>query len=140
MIQNLTFGILFLKRLFRASKFFVFVLTFQWTLSELFLISDFLKKVSKPTKTSEKDDSFYNTVSLKKPHSFCQSQLTWHWQQIAPATQPKPFLILQIFQQTCFCLAQQITFALRLNSFLNVARCLDLVKCFTIFHFNWKSL
>ena len=85
MIQNLTFGILFLKTLFRAYRFFIFVHTVQWTLSKLFLISDFLT-VSKPTKTSEKDNSFYNTVSLKKPHSFYWSQLTWHWQQIAPAT------------------------------------------------------
>ena len=26
----------------------------------------------------------------------------------------------------------------RLNNFLKVSRCLDLVKCFTIFHFNWN--
>ena len=39
MIQNLIFGILFLKILFRlrAYNFFIFVYTFQWTLSEFFL-------------------------------------------------------------------------------------------------------
>ena len=47
MIQNLLFLILFLKIFFRA----------------------------RPIKTSQKDHSFYNTVSLKKPHSFYESQL-----------------------------------------------------------------
>ena len=42
MIQNLTFGVLFWKKLFRSYNFFVFVHTFQWTSSEFFLISDFL--------------------------------------------------------------------------------------------------
>ena len=28
----------------------------------------------------------------------------------------------------------------RLNNFLIAVRCLSLVKCFTIFHFNWNSL
>ena len=32
--------------------------------------------VSKPTKTSEKDHLFHNTISLKKPHSFYEPQLT----------------------------------------------------------------
>ena len=39
----------------------------------------FKQKVSKPRKTSEKDHSFYNTVSLNKPHTFYEPQLTWHW-------------------------------------------------------------
>ena len=50
MIQNLTFGILFLKTLFQAYKFFIFALTFQWTLSELFLMSDFLAESLKANK------------------------------------------------------------------------------------------
>ena len=36
-------------------------------------------KVSKTTKASEKVHSFYNTVLLKKPHSFFKPQLTWNW-------------------------------------------------------------
>ena len=34
--------------------------------------------VTKPAKRSEKDHSFYNTVSLKKPNSSDKPQLTWH--------------------------------------------------------------
>ena len=49
MIQNLTFRILFLKT-FRAYNFFIFVHLFQWTLSELFLISDFLTENLKANK------------------------------------------------------------------------------------------
>ena len=41
---NLIFEILFLKILFRAYNVFTFVQTFQWTSSELFLISDFLEE------------------------------------------------------------------------------------------------
>ena len=42
-MQNLTFGIHFLKIVFRAYKAFIFAQTFQWTLSEVFfLISAFL--------------------------------------------------------------------------------------------------
>ena len=50
MIQYLIFGILFLKMLFRASNFFTFVHTFQWTSSEFSLISDFLAESLKPNK------------------------------------------------------------------------------------------
>ena len=40
-IQNLIFGIRFLKILFPLYNFIIFVHTFQWTTSEFFLISDF---------------------------------------------------------------------------------------------------
>ena len=75
MIQNLTLGIIFLKTLFWPYKFFIFLHTFQWTLSELFSISDFLTESLKANKTSEKDHSFYNTVSLKKTSLLSESQL-----------------------------------------------------------------
>ena len=51
-------------------------------------------------KISEKDNLTYNTVSLKKPHSFYKPQLTRHWKMHAHKTQPKTFLTLQILQQT----------------------------------------
>ena len=53
MIQNLLFGVVYL------------------------LLLDFLVE-SKPRKTSNKDHSFYNTVSLQKHNSFYESQLTQH--------------------------------------------------------------
>ena len=46
----------------------------------VFLILAFLAeslKANNKTKTSKKDHSFYNTILLKKPHSFYQPQLTW---------------------------------------------------------------
>ena len=46
-------------------------------------------KVSKSTKTSKKDNSFYNTLSLEKPHSFYEPQLTRHCRKYTPAIQPK---------------------------------------------------
>ena len=44
--QNIIFGILFLKILFRAYKVFMFVHTFQWTSSEFFLIFRFSRRKS----------------------------------------------------------------------------------------------
>ena len=66
-------------------------------------------------KVAKKSLSFYNTVSLKKPHSFYERQ---QWVNIkinvnirtstlkkdTPVTQPKTLITLQIFQQTCFWL------------------------------------
>ena len=44
-----------------------------------FNIQIFQQKVAKPAKTSENVHSFYNTVSLKKPHSTYKPQPTWNW-------------------------------------------------------------
>ena len=77
MIQNLIFGILFLKVLFQAYSSFVFIYTFRWALSEFFFNFKFSsRKLSRKTKkTSEKDHLFYNTALLEKPHSFYKAQL-----------------------------------------------------------------
>ena len=92
-LANLIFGILFLTILFRTYNVFILVHMFQWTLSDLFFNFQILyQKVSEPTETSKTDHSFYNTVSLKKRHSFYEPQLTSHWKWYAPATQPKSFL------------------------------------------------
>ena len=72
----------------------------------------FSGRVSKPTKTSNKDYPFYNTVSLKKHQSFYKPQLTQHYRKYTPATQPKTLLTLQIFQQICCWLVSDKTFAL----------------------------
>ena len=42
----------------------------------VFLISDFLAESLKASKNYRKKYSFYNTVSLKKPHSFYEPHLT----------------------------------------------------------------
>ena len=40
-------------------------------------------------KTVKKDDPFYNTVSLEKPHLFYESQLTQYGKKYTSTTQPK---------------------------------------------------
>ena len=79
MIQNLIFVILFLKIFFRAINFIPHVLV---NIIRVFLFQNLKQKISKSIKTSQKDHSFYNTVSLKKPHSFYESQLFWNWKWI----------------------------------------------------------
>ena len=102
MIRYHIFGILFIH---------TFVHTFQCTSSEFFfLISGFLAESVKANKLAKKNDPFYNTVTIH--FSFYEPQLTQHWKQYARATQPKTFVTLQIFRQTCFGLASEKTFAL----------------------------
>ena len=84
-----------------------------------------------------------------------------HCKKYTPATKGKTFPTFQI----CFWLVSEITFAMHhfgiflyiaarkllfqrrrnflsggggLNNFLKEGRCLSLVKCFKIFHFNWN--
>ena len=64
MIQNLIFRILFLKYYFEHTS----------ARDQNFFLISYFQKVSKPTRTCEKNHSFYNTVSLKKPHSFYEPQ------------------------------------------------------------------
>ena len=75
MIQNLIFGILFLKISFRTYNFFIFVQISQWISSEFFLISDLPAESLK----AKNDHSFYNTVLLRKPHLFYEPRLAWYW-------------------------------------------------------------
>ena len=53
------------------------------------LISDFLVESLKANKNYQKYHSFYNTVQLKKPHSFYEPQLTQHCKKYSPVTQVK---------------------------------------------------
>ena len=47
----------------------------QCSSSEFLLISDLLAESLK----AKKDHSFYNTVLLRKPHSFYKPELAWYW-------------------------------------------------------------
>ena len=78
MVQNLIFAILFSKLLFRALKVFYIRPHVPVDIIRVIFIPDFLAGSLNPTKTSEKNHSFYNTVLLKKPHSFYEPQLTSH--------------------------------------------------------------
>ena len=72
MIQNLIFAILFLKILFRAYNFSPHV---PVDIIRVFFIPEFVAENLRANKNQQKDHSLYNTVSLKKPHSFYESQL-----------------------------------------------------------------
>ena len=60
MIQNLIFGVYYLRFSGRKSQ--------------------------SQQKLTKKDHSFYNTVSLKKPHSFYEPKLIQHCKKHSPAT------------------------------------------------------
>ena len=72
MIQNLIFVILFLKIFFRAYNFITHV---PVDIIRVFFIPEFIAENLKANKNQPKNHSFCNTVSLKKPHSFYESQL-----------------------------------------------------------------
>ena len=187
MIQNLTFGILFLKILIQAYKFFIFVRLFQWALSEIFLISDFLRESLKANKNQRKKSlilqySFSQKTSLisristnltlttncsrntaktlldftnfpasmflfgirnnictgslpdaQKPHS-------WNTLKLNVCIFLYISVLKFLFQRRSKILSGEGWVGGRLKSVLKAARCLDLVKCFKIFHFNWKSI
>ena len=84
--------------------------------SFFFLISDFLHKVSKPTKTSEKNHLSYSTVSLKKPHSFYKSRLTRHWKYMLPHYSHKPFSLYKFFSKHLVDVKKNIGTALVVSS------------------------
>ena len=72
--------------------------SYIWSLSTNFEISG---KVSKLTKTSKRVHSFYNTVSLKKPYSFYEPQLTQHYKIYTLATQLKTYFWLVSEKSIC---------------------------------------
>ena len=102
MIQNLILGVLFLNILFQLCNFIkkkYHYLKFQVEVDIIrvcFLISGFLAESIKVSKIQRKRSLILQTVSLKKPYSFYEPQLTRHWKKYSPATQPKTFLTLQI--------------------------------------------
>ena len=69
----------------------------------MYLFRIFWFSCLKVNKTSKKDNSFYNTLSLEKPHSFYEPQLTRHCRKYTPAIQPKTcFLLEKIFARHNF--------------------------------------
>ena len=76
MIKNLLFEFFFLESIIFGIQLFKICSNVPVVI-RVFFISDFLAERLKANKTSKKDHSFYNTVSLKKPHSFDKPQLTW---------------------------------------------------------------
>ena len=81
MIQNLVwifilFYFIFFENIILGIQLFYIRSNVPVVIRVLF-ISDFLAESLKANKTSKKDHSFYNTISLKKPHSFYEPQFTW---------------------------------------------------------------
>ena len=72
MIQNLIFLDLFLKIFLRAYNFSPHV---PVDIIRVFFNPEFVAENLKANKTSQKDHPFYNTVSLKKAHSYYESEL-----------------------------------------------------------------
>ena len=105
MIQNLIFGILFLKILFRACNVCPDV---PEDIIRVFLISDLLAECLKANKKPAKKITHFTTKFRLKNLTY----FTWHWKQYVTATQLKKVLTLHIFQQRCFCLGSEKIFAL----------------------------
>ena len=72
------------------------------------LVSDFLAESLKASKNKQKRSLVLQHSFAQNPHSFYEAQLTQHYKEYAPATQPKTLLTLRytqiysISQQTCF--------------------------------------
>ena len=77
------------------------------------LISDYLLESLQANKTSKKDHSFYNTVSLKIPNSFYEPQLTEHYKKIYYSNTAKNLTHFTNFPAKMFLVAcQEKTLAL----------------------------
>ena len=112
MILNFTFGVLFLKILFRTRLFWICP-HFPVDIIRVFLNFRFSSRKSQsPQKLAKKITYFTTQCHPKNLTLFYEPQLTLHWKQYAPATLPKTFLGLEIFLQTFFCLVSEKTFAL----------------------------
>ena len=106
MIQNLIFGILFLKILFQAYSSFVFICTFRWALSEFFLISNFLAEswVAKPKKLAKKITYFTTQLCSKNLTHFTKLNSLDIESNMLLQQSYKPF---SLFQQPYFCLMSE---------------------------------
>ena len=108
MIRNLTFGILFLKILFRTRNVFIFVQTFQWTSFFNFRFSS--RKSQSQQKLAKKIRYFTIPFHAKILTYFTNLYSLDIKNNMLPKHSQKPFW--QTFQQSCFCLVSEKIFAL----------------------------
>ena len=118
------FGILFFWKYYFSYFRHYFTHLHQCTSEFFFNFRFSSRKSQSQKKLAKKDESFYNTVSQKKPHKFHFTNFNSLdiANNMLPRHSQKP-LTLQSFQQTCFCLVSEKTFALhhfwmRKNCFL----------------------
>ena len=142
MNQNLIFGILFWKILFRfrAYNFLHSSTRFSGHHQSFFKFFNFLPKSLKANKNQRRRSLMLQHNFAQKTSLILRSSTHLTLKTICFRNTDKNFLTLQISQQTNFtilCSRDVIRFYLvGVNNFLKAARCLSLVKCFTIFHFN----
>ena len=92
---------------------------FHWTLSDFSFIPDFLAESLKARKKSKKDYSIQ--FRSKDLTYFTKLDFFYIESNMLPKHSQKLFSSLQIFQQTCFCLLSEKTFAL--HNFLTLKNC-----------------
>ena len=120
MIQNLIFGILFLKILFRANSVFIFVQTFQWESPEFSLISKFLAESLKANKNYQKRSRILQYSFAQKTSLILRTSTHLTLKTICSRNTAKN--LYKFFQQTCFCLVSEKMFAL--HHFLKPKSCI----------------
>ena len=98
MIQYLIFVIHFLKILFRANNFFYIHPLVPVDIIRISFIL-FQQKVSEPTKTSEKDHLFYNTVCSKNFTHFTNLNSLHIENNMLPKNCQKPFSLYNFFSK-----------------------------------------
>ena len=104
----------------------------QRKINSFFLILYFLSESLKAkTKTSKRDDLFYNTVLLKKPCFFSQTSTHLTWKITCSRNTANNRSDFANFHQTCFCLVSEKTFAL--HHFWTPKNCI-------LMHFKCKCL
>ena len=102
-------------------------------------------------KHSQKPFSVYKfyskhvSVWYQKKHLHCT--ISWHLRTTFLKHSESKCLYISVYLSNKFLYQRRIKILSgdmggwgRLNNFLKVAYCLSLVKCFTIFHFNWSFL
>ena len=82
------------------------------TAKNQFFLFNFRFSIRKSQSQNKKDDLFYNTVSLKKPSFFLQTSTHLTWKIICSRNTANNRSDFANFQQTCFCLVSEKTFAL----------------------------
>ena len=122
MIQNVIFENLFLRMLFWAYNFFIFVQTFpQTSLGFLFNFRFSSRKPQSQQKLAKKITNFTIQFRLKNLTHFTNLSSLDIENNMLPQYSQKAFLTLKIFQDKCFCLVSEKTFTLQMSIYFYVS-------------------
>ena len=156
----------FKKLLFRTYNLFIFVHTFQWTSSDFFFNFRLSSRNSQSQQTLAKKMIHFTIQFCSKNRThFKELNLLGIEHNMLPQHSQTPFWIYKFSSKhvSIWCQEKYLHCTIswrprtafwkhlesiglyisvyhrkRLNNFLEAARCLSLVKYFTIFHFNWN--